>query len=73
MKRLDNLDCGFCERCGSELEPVYFREKESYIDSYGHLIWTGRSRIAVDYLACPRCLKRHIVDGDFENGEWVKK
>ena len=65
------LDTGKCEDCEVRLEPVYFRERESYIDSYGHLIWTGRSRIAVDYLICPICLKRFIVDGDFGNGDWV--
>lgn len=68
---MKKLDCGFCERCGTELEPVYFREEESYIDEYGHLMRTGRTRRAVDYLVCPNCLKRYIVDGDFGNGEWT--
>lgn len=63
-------ECGICENCKVKLEPVYFRERESYIDSYGHLVWTGRSRRAIDYLVCPVCLKRYIVDGEFGNGSW---
>lgn len=70
MKDLETVKC---KDCGVKLEPIYFREKESYLDSYGHYIETGRSRIAVDYLICPECLKKFIVDGDFGNGEWKYK
>lgn len=67
---LNKPDCGYCDCCGNELEPVYFREEETYFDDFNRLIKTGRSRIAVDYLICPNCLERFIVDGDFGNGEW---
>ena len=70
---MKELKTGECKDCGVRLEPIYFREKEFYIDSYGDWIKTGRSRIAVDYLICPVCLERYIVDRDFENGEWEDK
>ena len=61
MSRFGNCDCG------EELDADYFEEKE--YDRYGNT--TGRVRIAVNCLFCPRCLKTFICDASFD-GPWIK-
>ena len=58
---------GSCEDCNTEIEPVYFLEKE-----YRNRLPTGRVRNAVDYLVCPVCLKKTCVDNSFD-GPWYKQ
>ncbi len=62
---------GKCLTCNVDLEPVYFEEKESKLYE-NTLIETGRVRTAVDYLVCPCCGERFIVDDSFD-GPWVPK
>lgn len=57
---------GSCENCSAEIEPVYFIQKQ-YINGY----ITGKVRQAVDYLACPVCMKKTCVDDSFD-GPWYK-
>ena len=59
-------DFGTCDECGYPLEAEWFIEKE-----YNHKYHqpTGRTRLAVDYLFCPRCFKEYTVDDTFD-GNW---
>lgn len=62
---------GKCSICNVDLEPVYFEEKERKLYE-GAYIETGRVRTAVDYLLCPCCGERFIVDDSFDSA-WVPK
>lgn len=50
--------------CGQEMIPICFEDKE-FKD--GH--FTGRVRIAIDYLLCEICGERLTTDGSLD-GEW---
>lgn len=52
---------GNCESCNSELLPAWFTQEE-VMNGYK----TGRTRQAVDFLVCPVCLKKYIVDDSFD-------
>ena len=59
---------GICSKCGTDLEPVWFIEKETKIE-YGSLHRTGRVRESVSHLECPVCLTSECVDDSFD-GPW---
>ena len=59
---------GYCSKCGADLEPVWFTEKEMK-PAQGGMVFTGRTRRAVAYLECPDCLKKEVVDDSFD-GPW---
>lgn len=59
---------GICNKCGSQLFPVWFIEKETKIVK-GSLIYTGKKRKACSHLECPTCLKKECIDDTFD-GEW---
>ena len=59
---------GECNICGCDLEPVLFIEDEIKT-SNGIIHYTGRTRLAVSHLQCPRCRHKEIVDDSFD-GEW---
>lgn len=58
---------GVCE-CGTCLEAMWYIAEE--FDKYGHR--TGRVKNAVDYLYCPECSRKYIVDDSFD-GPWQYK
>lgn len=60
-----NEDFGKCSKCGGKLQPVYFEEKERKVIG-GIMTYTGRKRIAVDYLICQDCLRKECVDDSFD-------
>lgn len=62
-------DYGYCEKCGSALNPLWFIEEEYKITADGFWYKTGRTRRAVDYLECPNCFARYCVDDSFD-GPW---
>ena len=45
-----------CDDCDVKLQPVYFKE----IDEF------GTEHIKCDYLICPICLRKIIVDDSFD-------
>lgn len=59
------MEYGYCVECGYPLEPVYFEEKEEKIVQ-GIRIPTGRVRTAVNYLYCPMCGHKEVVDDTFD-------
>lgn len=59
---------GTCERCGTDLIPIWFTEEERKVVN-GIMSKTGRTRQAVDVLSCPHCLKEYCVDDSFD-GNW---
>lgn len=61
-------DFGKCPICGENLEPVYFQEDGLQLYE-GSVIETGRVRTIVDYLVCPHCDQKQIVDDSFD-GPW---
>lgn len=61
---------GLCDRCGAELIPIRFEEEETIVE-YGHIVHTGRKRIAVSHLTCPYCFKNFPIDDSFD-GSWYK-
>lgn len=62
------MDYGKCEDCGCNLEPIWFLEEETIVDS-GCMYKTGRVRRAVSHLVCPVCLHNYCVDDTFD-GTW---
>lgn len=65
---MSNNIYGGCSECGTPLEPVWFTEEE-YKTVNGCIFKTGRKRRAVDYLVCPNCFHKEIVDNSFD-GNW---
>lgn len=63
-----NSKYGVCEKCKSDLKPVWFREDEIIYKS-GIPMKTGRSRNAVSHLICTNCLRQYCVDDSFDK-EW---
>lgn len=59
-----------CYRCGEEMTPVMFKEKEYVIENYTRYE-TGRYRMACDYLFCEHCGHIECVDDDFMAGPWI--
>lgn len=59
---------GNCDRCNSQLEPIWFTEYE-YETYGGTRVKTGRKRKSVSHLICPNCMKNYIV-GDSYDGSW---
>ena len=45
-----------CDECDIKMEPIYFKE----IDEF------GTEHIKCDYLICPICLRKIIVDDSFD-------
>lgn len=64
-------DFGRCPDCNTELEPVYFTEEERTVFEKAN-VKTGRVREAVDYLLCPLCGTRFIVDDSFDTSWHIK-
>lgn len=64
MRYLSAKDCPICGRCGEQMEPVWFTEKE-YING----VYTGRIRHALSHFICTSCGDKEIVDDSFD-GEW---
>lgn len=60
---------GKCDRCGSDMMPVWFTEEEYKRGSVGSLIKTGRKRRACSHLECPSCFRSYCVDDSFD-GRW---
>lgn len=55
-----------CPRCGGEMEPVMFTERE-----YNrNMIPTGRVRRACSHLECSCCFAKEAVDGEYLAGPW---
>ena len=54
-----------CSKCGGNLVPVMFTEKE-YLKGYP----TGRKRSSCSHLTCDTCLRDEPVDGDYLAGPW---
>ena len=66
---------GECSYCGAALEPVWFTEYEYEslrIGSHTTYVRTGRKRHNVDFLECPVCGKRYVVDDSFAT-QWRDK
>lgn len=63
----DGNDYGRCS-CGADLEPVWFEEQE-----WKAGVYTGRVRVNMNYLICPRCMKKECVDGETFAGPWHYK
>lgn len=59
---------GKCSDCNVDLEPVYFIEKENKLFE-NTWVSTGRVREATDYLLCPCCGMKVMVDDSFD-GPW---
>ena len=59
---------GKCGKCGTQLFPVWFEEKEHKTQD-GIMWYTGRKRRACSHLECPTCFKNYIVDDSFD-GPW---
>ena len=62
---------GNCSKCNSNLEPVWFEEEETKVES-GRMIKTGKVRHACSHLVCPNCLLSICVDDSFD-GPWHEK
>lgn len=54
-----------CDRCGSAIVPVYFRERERKVIN-GAMVYTGRTREACSHLECVGCMKEFPVDDTFD-------
>lgn len=50
-----------CNKCDTEMEPVYYEKKLSALDKS-----KGKSSLGVDYFVCPICGKKEIVDDSFD-------
>lgn len=62
-------DYGVCERCGCDLEPIFYTAEEEKVTEQGWRYKTGRKRRAVSHLECPGCFKNYCVDDSFD-GPW---
>jgi uncharacterized protein YbaR (Trm112 family) len=65
MSKINN-DYGLCDVCQTPLQADWFIDKEFYPKSNAP---TGRTRLAVNFLYCPRCGKKYPVDDTFD-GNW---
>ena len=57
-----------CSYCGASLDPVWFTEHEYESIKIGSIttaVRTGRKRYNIDFLECPVCGKKEIVDDSF--------
>ena len=57
-----NHKYGKCPLCEHPLAPIWFKDQE--LDFNG--IPTGRERLAVSYLFCPKCAETVTVDDSFD-------
>lgn len=64
--RHEKYDFGTCDKCGEQLTADWFIDEEFYPES---CITTGRTRLAVNYLFCPQCGEKYVVDDTFD-GNW---
>lgn len=60
---------GVCEKCGADMQPVWFTEEEYKVTNDGIMCRTGRERRAVSHLECPCCFTKACVDDTFD-GAW---
>ena len=63
---------GNCPKCDTPLEAEWFKEyehKSKWIDGQLIRYKTHRWRYNIDYLICPHCLEKQIVDDTYA-GEW---
>lgn len=60
---------GVCEKCGADMQPVWFTEEEYKVTNDGFRYRTGRERRAVSHLECPYCFAKACVDDTFD-GAW---
>ena len=65
-KPREDAKYGYCEDCGVPLSANLFTDIEFYPKTATP---TGRTRLAVNYLYCPKCLKKLCVDDSFD-GPW---
>lgn len=60
---------GGCPHCGTDLEAVWFVEYEYAYQTLPGCktieYKTGRKRDNIDYLVCPVCGKREVIDDSF--------
>ncbi len=61
---------GTCDKCGTNLNAIWFIEYESKLVG-NSWIKTGRQRRAVSHLCCPECLTNYCVDGSFDGDWWM--
>jgi hypothetical protein len=61
-----NNDYGLCDVCQIPLQANTFIDKEFYPNSN---TLTGRTRFAVNFLYCPCCGKKFVIDDSFD-GNW---
>lgn len=63
---------GNCPHCDTPLEAEWFKEyewKTSWVGGYCTQYKTGRWRYNINYLVCPNCLKKQVMDDTYA-GEW---
>lgn len=62
----NEYDFGTCDKRGAQLTADWFIDEEFYPNSN---TLTGRTRLAVNFLYCPCCGEKYLVDDTFD-GEW---